>query len=203
MTNKKKHTGNPLYDTGVIHGRFQILHRDHLQYLRSGKALCRHLVVGITNPDPLLTQEDPADPARSMPEANPLTYYERVVMIRTALTGAGVGLPEFTTVPFPINRPELYRFYVPLDAVFFLSIYDDWGLKKKDLFQKSGLMVHILREVTLDQKGLSATTIREAILNDQPWEHWIPPGVVALMKAWQIPERLKKQTEAGKGKLEL
>ena len=56
------------YETGVIHGRFQVLHNDHLKYLLSGKALCRHLVVGITNPEPLLArmeeQVDPSMPTR-------------------------------------------------------------------------------------------------------------------------------------------
>ena len=56
MTEKKR------YDTGVIHGRFQILHKDHLKYLLSGWELCRHLVIGISNPDPLLTREEKTDP---------------------------------------------------------------------------------------------------------------------------------------------
>jgi len=196
MTDEDKSPRGPLYETGVIHGRFQIFHRDHLKYLLSGKALCRHLVVGVTNPDPLLTQADPSDPARSLPEANPLTYYERAVLIRLALTEVGVALSEFTIVPFPINRPELYRCYVPLDAVFFLSIYDGWGVRKKALFHESGLTVHVFRDVPLDQKGLSATTIREAIINDIPWEHLVPDSVAAQMKQWNIPARLKKSAQA-------
>jgi len=199
MTDENKSPQGPLYETGVIHGRFQILHLDHLKYLLSGKALCRHLVVGITNPDPLLTQADPADPARSLPENNPLTYYERVVLIRSALTEAGVALSEFTIVPFPINRPELYRCYVPLDAVFFLSIYDNWGIRKKALFSGNGLTVHVLRDVSIDQKGLSATTIREAIVSGQPWAHLVPDSVAALMNTWSIPARLKKSSAPEKG----
>ena len=69
---------------GVIHGRFQVLHTDHLRYLLAGKERCQHLVVGITNPDPLLTREDPADPRRGTPLANPLTYFERYTLIRLA-----------------------------------------------------------------------------------------------------------------------
>lgn len=194
MNPDNQHRGEPLYETGVIHGRFQIFHLDHLKYLLSGKALCRHLVVGVTNPDPLLTQDDPADLQRSSPEANPLSYYERAVLIRTSLVDAGAGLSEFTIVPFPINRPELYGCYVPLDAVFFLSIYDGWGVRKKELFQKNGLKVHVLREVSLDQKGLSASFIRQAMMNDSPWESDVPPGAAALMKTWGIPERLKNKT---------
>ena len=79
-----------MVDLGVIHGRFQILHNDHLTYLLAGKQRCHHLVIGITNPDPVHTSEESADPDRGRPDANPLTYYERLVMIRAALVEAGV-----------------------------------------------------------------------------------------------------------------
>ncbi|MBW2086390.1 MAG: nicotinate-nucleotide adenylyltransferase, partial [Deltaproteobacteria bacterium] len=74
-----------MIETGVVHGRFQVLHNDHLKYLLAGKARCRHLVVGVTNPDPSVTKDEKADPNRSQPLANPMTYYERYVMVRTVL----------------------------------------------------------------------------------------------------------------------
>jgi nicotinamide-nucleotide adenylyltransferase len=104
-----------MIETGVIHGRFQILHNDHLRYVLAGKARCRHLVVGITNPDSSLTAADHADRERHKAYANPLTYFERYVMIRDVLLEAGLSEQEFSLVPFPVNRPELYRFYVPMD----------------------------------------------------------------------------------------
>ena len=104
---------------GVIHGRFQVLHNDHLKYLMAGKACCKHLVVGITNPDPSLTADDPNDPGRSDPSANPLTYFERYVMTRSVLKEAGLLPDEFSIVPLPITHPDLYKYYVPMDAVFF------------------------------------------------------------------------------------
>lgn len=53
-----EHEETAMIRTGVIHGRFQLLHNDHLKYLLAGKARCEHLVVGITNPDPCLTKAD-------------------------------------------------------------------------------------------------------------------------------------------------
>ena len=35
---------------GVIHGRFQLLHNDHMKYLLAGKQRCEHLIIGICNP---------------------------------------------------------------------------------------------------------------------------------------------------------
>jgi nicotinamide mononucleotide adenylyltransferase len=181
----------PVAVTGVIHGRFQVLHNDHLAYLLAGMVLCRHLVVGITNPDPLLTREESVDPKRSRPEANPLTYFERYVMVRAVLEEAGIEGTRFSVVPFPINRPELYRYYVPLDALFFLSIYDDWGRRKMKYLASLGLATHVLRETPARKKGLSASEIRRRMALNEPWEELVPPAVVRLMKKWDIPARLR------------
>jgi nicotinamide-nucleotide adenylyltransferase len=182
---------------GVIHGRFQVLHNDHLSYLLAGKALCRHLVVGITNPDPWSTRPESADPGRSDPLANPLTYYERYRMLRAVLEARGIAAESISVVPLPINLPDRYRFYVPLDAVFFLSITDDWGRRKRAYFQSLGVNIHVLREVPAAQKGISAMTIREAMIQGRPWTHLVPPETAALMKKWRIAARLKKCREEG------
>ncbi len=181
-----------MIETGVIHGRFQVLHNDHLRYLMAGKARCRHLVVGITNPDPSLTVADGADPERHEPNANPLTYFERYVMTRDVLFEAGLSEQEFSIVPFPVNRPDLYGFYVPLDGTFFLTIYDDWGRRKKEMFTSKGLEIEVLWERPLDQKGLVAGDIRERMARGEPWETMLPPSVVEKMHAWDIPERLRR-----------
>jgi nicotinamide-nucleotide adenylyltransferase len=185
------------WEVGVIHGRFQVLHNDHLRYLLAGKALCRHLVVGITNPDPWSTRSEAADPGRSDPLANPLTYYERYRMLQAVLQARGIGAVSLSIVPLPINLPERYRFYVPLNAVFFLSIYDDWGRRKRDYFQSLGLRIHVFREVSPEEKGISAKTIRKAMVQGRPWTHLVPPETAALMKKWRIAARLKKCREEG------
>lgn len=181
------------YDTGVIHGRFQVLHNDHMKYLMAGKKLCRHLVVGITNPDPFLTKTEHADPGRNNPLANPLTYYERYILVNAVLKEKGLKPNQFSVVPFPINHPELYKYYVPMDAVFFLTIYDGWGKKKLEYFQEQGIQTHVLWEVPRDKKGISASEVRELMVNGKPWEYLVPQSVAALMKGWKIADRLKKK----------
>jgi nicotinamide mononucleotide adenylyltransferase len=181
-----------IYDIGVIHGRFQVLHNDHLKYLLSGKALCRHLVVGITNPEPDLVRDEAADPGRSHPSANPLTYYERYGLIRAVLLGEGLGPEDFAIVPLPINLPERYQYYVPMEAVFFLSIYDQWGERKHRYFKSLGLKTHVLRKVALEQKGLSASDIRSRICAGKPWQHLVPPATLPLLAAMNIDRRLRE-----------
>ena len=181
----------PRYREGVIHGRFQVLHNDHLKYLLAGKALCRHLVVGITNPDPSHVKNEVADPHRSDMDANPLTYYERYLLVRAALTEAGLSLNDFSVVPFPINRPEHYRYYLPMKAVFFLTIYDDWGRQKKKYFESLKLNVHVLWQVRQEEKGISGSDVRSRMAAGLPWEHLVPGSVAALLKDWKIPGRIR------------
>ncbi|MGE0086643.1 MAG: nicotinate-nucleotide adenylyltransferase [Desulfococcaceae bacterium] len=179
-------------DIGVIHGRFQILHRDHLKYLMAGKALCRHLVVGITNPDPFLTLPEESDPKRSDILANPLTYYERYVMIKRVLTGAGLEPGDFSLVPLPVNMPERYCYYVPMDALFLLSICDEWGRRKLARFRELGLRTHVLWEVPPEQKGISAAEVRARMIKGIPWHDMVPRESALLMEKWRIPERLRR-----------
>lgn len=180
-----------MIDTGVAHGRFQIFHNDHLKYIQAAKARCRHLVVGITNPDPTLTKFDPADPGRSSPERNPLSYYERYRIMKAALQAQGWRGEDFSIVPLPINFPELYRYYVPLTATFFLTIYDEWGERKLEMFQTLGLQVEVLWRRPLAEKGLTGSGIRRLMVLQEDWSHLVPPGAADMLRLFDIPQRLR------------
>ena len=78
-----------------------------------------------------------------------------------------------------------------MDAVFFLSIYDDWGRQKKEYLESLGLKLHILWEVPLEKKGLSGSDIRLSMLNGKPWKHVVPPATAKLVEEWGVIERLK------------
>lgn len=178
---------------GVIHGRFQVLHNDHLRYLEAGRNRCGHLVVGITNPDPGVTGFDRADPERSRPSHNPLTYYERYRMVRAVLVECGWAPDSFSIVPFPVNRPELYAHYVPMDAVFFLTIYDEWGQKKLEMFQSMGLRTCVLWRKSPSEKGLSGTEIRDRIATGEPVDGLVPPAVAGIIEEIGLAARLRKR----------
>jgi len=177
--------------TGVAHGRFQIFHNDHMKYLQAAKARCRHLVVGITNPDPTLTRFDPADPGRSSPERNPLTYYERYRVAQRVLQKQGWDWEDFSIVPLPINFPDLFQYYVPLTATFFLTIYDDWGERKLQMFRALGLTTEVLWRRPLAEKGLTSTEVRQLIVAQERWTHLVPPGVAEMLEMFKIPQRLQ------------
>ncbi len=171
------------YKTGVVHGRFQGFHLDHLKYVMAAAERCEHLVVGITNPDPLLTKDDPADPGRSAPDANPFTYFERYHMVRNNLLHLEIAPERFSIVPFPINRPELWHYYVPRDAVFFLTIYDEWGRKKRLMLEERGLKVEVLWERPVSEKGIRATEVRRLMSSGDPgWQDLVPQGTIRAIQ---------------------
>lgn len=112
-------------------------------------------------------------------------------MIKETLLEKGLKLSEFSIVPFPINFPHLLKYYVPLDKVFFLSIYDDWGRQKKKYLESLGLNVYVLWEVALEKKGISGQEVRKKMINDQSWEQFVPKSVQNLIIEWNIIQRLK------------
>ncbi len=180
---------------GVAHGRFQVFHRDHLKYILAAKAQCRRLVVGITNPDPTLTREDSADRNRSSALANPLSYYERMLMVEATLLEAGLLHTEFLVTPLPINMPELFKYYVPLNATFFLTIYDAWGRRKQERLQSIGLRTVVLWERPETEKAIQGTDVRRLIAAGEPVGALLPPAVESLVIEWNLQERLRELAE--------
>lgn len=178
-----------MHPLGFIHGRFQVLHNDHLVYLLAGKALCERLVIGITNPDADSIREEPTNPERSTAESNPLTFEERKAMIEAAMVEAGVDRHAFSVVPFPINRPELILRSAPKDAVFYLTIYDDWGREKLERLKGLGLTTHVMWERPESEKGIRGTDVRAAIRDGKEWRHLVPDSVATLVKKWRLKER--------------
>jgi hypothetical protein len=143
----------------------------------------------------VLTRDDPSDPNRSSPQANPLTYFERYTMVRMVLLGAGLHHADFSVVPFPINLPALYRYYLPLDATFYLTIYDEWGKRKLEQFMAAGLKTEVLWTGDAEKKGLSADEVRRRMALKKEWAHLVPKETEDLMKEWGVPERLRRLYE--------
>lgn len=181
-----------MHPLGFIHGRFQVLHNDHLTYLLAGKKLCERLIIGVTNPDPTTTREEETNPERSIQANNPLSFEERKAMIEAALMEIGMDRHVFSVVPFPINCPELLEERAPRDAVYYLTIYDDWGREKRKRFQTLGLNTHVMWERPESEKGISGTEVRAAIRQGGEWRPLVPPAVAALVDRWHLADRFRK-----------
>jgi nicotinamide mononucleotide adenylyltransferase len=168
------------YPVAVIHGRFQPLHLGHLEYLLAGADRCRMLVVGISNPDPWSVAAEPTDPRRGLAEANPFSYYQRYLMVEGALVDARLPRDRWRIVPFPHGFPERLRYYAPRDAVYLLTVYDDWGEAKLQRFRALGLRTEVMWRRA--HKPISGSRVRRAIAAGDPWESLVPAAVASVIK---------------------
>jgi len=179
--------------TGVIHGRFQLLHNDHMKYLLAGKEKCEHLIIGICNPEIDLTKYTKANPHRSKKSSNPLTYFERMECIKYSLIEAGIPEKEFDIVPFPINFPEKIFNYAPENAKYYMTIYDEWGEEKyKSLKEDLKLNVEVLWRVSLEEKGISASDVRKKIQEGKEWKQCVPNFVYKYITENHLDRRIKQ-----------
>jgi len=179
-----------LANVGVIHGRFQPIHIGHMEYLLAGKSRCKTLIIGIANPDPSLTSHTPLCPERSAPGANPFTYYERMLMIKESLVEAGVSRRKFEIVPFPVNRPELLSHYVPFDAPFYLTIYDEWGREKLKTFKLLGIKTEVMWERNMTDRITTGTVIRKLMAEGKKWQSLVPPAVGRIIRTLGLDRRV-------------
>lgn len=177
---------------GVVHGRFQLLHNDHVRYIMAGMERCEHLIIGICNPDAELTKYSETNPHRSTLASNPFTYYERYQMIKGTLVHMGIEATDFDIIPFPINYPELIFNYAPASAKYYITIYDAWGHEKKKILESIGCSIEVLWEVSLREKGISGSYVRKLISEGKTWKKYVPQYVYDYMAHNHLDEKLRK-----------
>jgi nicotinamide-nucleotide adenylyltransferase len=164
--------------SGMIHGRFQPFHNGHLEYLRGAAARSSEIFVGVTNPDPARIKEEASDPLRHLPESNPFSYVERLLMIEAVAEDEGI---RAHVIPFPVNEPELWPAYVPRGVTQYLRLFSEWGGTKLERMREAGYEV-----VVLDQgarKDISGADVRAAMRAGGEWESLVPPGVARVIQS--------------------
>jgi nicotinamide-nucleotide adenylyltransferase len=165
---------------GMIHGRFQPFHNGHLEYLRGAAVRSDEVFVGITNPDPARIKPEPSDPLRHLPESNPFSYVERLLMVKAAAGDLGLDPRAVHAIPFPVNEPELWDAYVPPGVTQYLRLFSAWGGTKLDRLREAGYEVVVLDEGA--EKEISGAEVREAMRNGDDWEALVPPGVARVIR---------------------
>jgi nicotinamide-nucleotide adenylyltransferase len=165
---------------GMIHGRFQPFHNGHLEYLRGAAERSDEIWIGITNPDPARVKPETSDPARHLPESNPFSYAERLLMAKAAASDVGLEPGAVHVIPFPVNEPELWPAYVPAGVTQYLRLFSEWGGTKLDRLREAGYDVVILDEGA--EKQVSGADVRAAMRNGGDWQSLVPSGVAAVLR---------------------
>ena len=165
---------------GMIHGRFQPFHLGHLDYLRGAAERSDEVFVGITNPDPTRIRPEPSDPLRHLPESNPWSYPERLLMVKAAAADIRLDPTCVHVIPFPVNEPELWPAYVPDGVTQYLRLFSEWGGTKLDRLQEAGYEVVVLDRGA--EKQISGAHVRERLRAGGDWESLVPPGVARVIR---------------------
>jgi cytidyltransferase-like protein len=156
----------------MIHGRFQPFHRGHLEYMRGAAEHCDELWVGITNPDPARVKPEESDPVRHLPESNPYSYGERMLMVKAAANDLGLDHDLVHVIPFPVNEPELWAAYVPEGITQYLRLFSAWGGEKQERLLAAGYEVVVRGD----------------------WEALVPRGVAEVLRGLDRSPRAPLKT---------
>ena len=174
---------------GMIHGRFQPFHNGHLEYLRGAAERSDEVWIGITNPDPERIKPEASDPLRHLPESNPFSYAERLLMAKAAAADLGLEPASVHVIPFPVNEPELWSAYVPEGVTQYLRLFSAWGGTKLERLRDAGYEVVILDQGA--EKELSGIEVREALREGGDWEALVPAGVARVLRELYDSRKVK------------
>jgi cytidyltransferase-like protein len=164
---------------GMIHGRFQPFHVGHLTYLRAALEGCKTLIIAITNPDPAAIREEAEASHRHRSDANPYSFFQRQIMIRETVLDEGVDLRRVVFIPFPINFPERWKYYVPPGTVQFIRVFSDWERKKVERFREAGYVVEVLHPGAV--KEVEAKDVRALMESGGDWRSLVPSAVARVI----------------------
>ena len=166
---------------GMVHGRFQPFHTEHLDYVLRGLSRCENLVVGLTNPEPSECQHEAASQHRHLPEANPYSFFQRMEMVRRSLVDIGVYVHKVSFVPFHLFTPAKWACYLPAPkaTVQLVRVFSRWEEEKVRLFREYGFDVEILdRGAT---KNVDGTEVRRLIASGGDWRSKVPSGTATVI----------------------
>jgi hypothetical protein len=134
-----------------------------------------------------------ADVHRSDRFNNPLSYYERTVLIRGVLVDEGFSQATFSFSPFPIEHPEDLPNFVGTDVVCFTTIREEWNREKVKRLEALGYKVEVLLDET---KGIAAKDIRISIAEGrEDWRAYVPRGTSVFVDQFEIAKRLRSIAE--------
>ncbi len=172
---------------GSIHGRFQPFHNAHLAYALAALQRVEVLYIGLTRvlTDPGIGVE--VAPHRLETGSNPLSYFHRVELIRSALRDAGIDPARIEIGPFPIEEPNRLPEFWPVNLPCFTTIVDKWNVCKIDVLKKCGYEVIVLDNVVgKDTLTRSGTEIRRLIrADDLSWHEFVPHGAISLIESYR------------------
>ena len=152
-----------MVNRGLYVGRFQPFHLGHLDAIRYALKEVDELVIVIGS----------AQYSHNI--SNPFTAGERLVMIRRALTEAGLDLGKLWIVPVPdVHLHMLWVSAVEGYTPKFNVLYSNESLTRR-LFMEAGYKVNNIP--LFERKLYVSTIVREKLLKGDNWTELVPKSV--------------------------
>ena len=180
-------------DCASVHGRFQPLHLEHMEYLLAAFKVTTFVHIGITQFD--LSHLHPVAGAgshRDSRASNPLTYFERAEVLTRALSGAGLHAERYRIGPFPIEHPEQLPAYLPATIPILTTRVDEWNDTKINILTRAGYRVEVL--YARDRKGVSGDEVRRLMSQrDDAWTRLVPSPTIAYLRTLDLGSRMQDE----------
>jgi len=161
--------------TALFIGRFQPFHKGHLKDIKEILKQADEVIIGIGSSQHSHTKE------------NPFTVDERIRMIEDTLIEENIS--NYTIFPIPdIDNHSKWVEHVTDLVPKFDIVFTRNDFTEK-LFKKKGYKVKKLELV----KGISATIIRNKMLNNKNWEELLPKAVVKYLEEINGKKRIKNK----------
>ncbi len=158
-----------VHEEGLVLGRFQPFHLEHLRFVLAALSRVKHLWIGITRPFGSTIHESGGD--RTSDKSNPLPFWLRFKCIKKVLDSINVPPEKYSIIAAPLISEKLSSI-VPKETIVFSTAVEEWGYKKEKIIKASGLKVHRLK---LGSKTISGSDIRYKIANgDCSWKELVP-----------------------------
>lgn len=172
--------------TALYVGRFQPFHKGHLHVIKD---------IILKKNDRIIIVVGSAE--KNFIDKNPMTAGERFTLIDEALQAAKIPSNKYRIIPVRnVNNYALWvnhiNVYVPsYDRLYTGSkiVKACYDHKYTHLHRKNKLGPEII-QIDRNHVPISATEVREAIIQNEKWEQLVPKTVAATMKKWHIPERI-------------
>ncbi len=163
-------------ECSLVVGRFQPLHKGHMDVIRKCAEESEHLTIGIGSAQYSHTPE------------NPFTAGERYMMMNKSLREEGIE--NYSIVPIEdINIYPIWVAHVASLVPPFKRVYSNNPLTRR-LFEESGYEVRA--SPLYNRAVFSGTEIRRRIVEDDEWRSLVPEPVAEVIDDIDGVERIKQ-----------
>lgn len=173
MSTEEARTSIPIFG-----GRWQPFHNGHLMILRDLATTHPRTVLAVVNPDPAHPPDGDFD--RFHPAANPLTYWERAMMLHAMIQANGWG-QKVLIVPTWHPRVSMEResriFPPARQRVWQVPMIDELEERKVEDLRRLGERVFGIEKLDSAALACRSTVVRSRQASGQDWTEMVPPAI--------------------------